>query len=43
MRSHNYYFNLDQVIAYNQLATQPDRTKSQASLKVQLFAKSIAS
>jgi hypothetical protein len=42
MRIHNYYFNLDTCITYEQLTDHTQREKSSIALKAQVYAKSIA-
>lgn len=42
MRIHNYYFDLDRGITYEQLTDHAQRERSGVTLKAQVYAKSIA-
>jgi hypothetical protein len=42
MRIHNYYFNLDTSITYEQLTDHNQRERPSIVLKAQVYAKSIA-
>lgn len=42
MRVHNYYFDLETSITYEQLTDHAERVKSSITLKAQVYAKVIA-
>jgi len=42
MRNHNYYFNLNTTISYQQLTKSLQPVKSMTTLKAQVYAKVIA-